>query len=173
MNYDSYMNPMFSDMDNKYIYPMPYVNPKVYMNPYMMNQMPNQPQQQCGVENQQESYQNPYQGNPMMYMNPYLMNPMMGNMDPNMMMQMMMQMMQMMNCMPGVMPTGCMGMDPSMMSQDMNTNPYNDPMQNMQCMIQALRVEALQERAIHLFLICSEKFHTFWDIQKIQALRDI
>ena len=91
MNYDSYMNPMFSDMDNKYIYPMPYVNPMVYMNPYMMNQMPNQPQQQCGVENQQESYQNPYQGNPMMYMNPYLMNPMMGNMDPNMMMQMMMQ----------------------------------------------------------------------------------
>ena len=131
MNYDSYMNPMFSDMDNKYIYPMPYVNPMVYMNPYMMNQMPNQPQQQCGVENQQESYQNPYQGNPMMYMNPYLMNPMMGNMDPNMMMQMMMQMMQMMNCMPGMIPPGCMGIDTSMMNPDMNTNPYNDPMQNM------------------------------------------
>jgi hypothetical protein len=47
------------------------------------------------------------------------------------MMQMMMQMMQMMNCMPGMMPPGCMGIDTSMMNPDMNTNPYNDPMQNM------------------------------------------
>ena len=29
MSFDNYMNPMFSDMDNKYIYPMPYVNPMI------------------------------------------------------------------------------------------------------------------------------------------------
>lgn len=130
MNFDGYMNPMFSDMDNKYIYPMPYVNPMIYMNPYMMNQ-PNcqNTKKQPSTDNQADQLQNPYQNNPMMYMNPYMMNPMMsGGIDPNMLMQMymqMMQMMQMMGCMPNMNPMGNPGMDNLM--QDSMGGGYPDP----------------------------------------------
>lgn len=119
MNFDGYMNPMFSDMDNKYIYPMPYVNPMIYMNPYMINQSnyQNSKKQTCTNENSIEQMQNPCQTNPMMYMNPYMMNPMMGyGIDPNIFMQMYMQMMQMMQ----------------MMSSIPNMNPiYNSTLENL------------------------------------------
>ena len=133
MNFDGYMNPMFSDMDNKYIYPMPYVNPMVYMNPYMVNPMPSKNnKQQSNNENQNEQYSNPYQNNPMMYMNPYMMNPMMGGMDPSLMMQMCMQMMQMMQMMGGANqfnPMPSMNMDNHM--QDNIPNPCMDSMKPM------------------------------------------
>lgn len=133
MNFDGYMNPMFSDMDNKYIYPMPYVNPMIYMNPYMMNQSNSQStKKQTSSDNQNDQGQNPYQNNPMMYMNPYMMNPMMGSIDPNMIMQMymqMMQMMQMMGCMPNMNPMGNPCMDNIM--QDSTGGGYPDPTKQM------------------------------------------
>ena len=140
MSFDNYMNPMFSDMDNKYIYPMPYVNPMIYMNPYMMNSMPYQiNKNQNNTERQTEQYTNTSQYNPMMYMNPYMMNPMMGGIDPSMLMQMYMQMvqiMQMMGCVPNmnpmnnINPMNNMGIDPTMMQDSMN-NGYPDPMKQM------------------------------------------
>ncbi len=130
MNFDNYMNPMFSDMDSKYIYPMPYVNPMIYMNPYMMNSMPCQNNnQKANNDNQNDIHQNSYQNNPMMYMNPYMMNPIMGNIDPNMIMQMymqMMQMMQMFGCAPNVNP-----MMDNIMTQEPISNNYTDPMKCM------------------------------------------
>ena len=105
MNYDMFSGKQDEDLDPNYIYPRPYIDPMMYINPYGMNNnfYPTMPMDaSMGM------------GNYMTYMNPYMNNPFMGNMtdeidsdfdqdDDNENMNMHMQQ-QMANMMQGMMP---------------------------------------------------------------------
>ncbi|MEG1312061.1 MAG: hypothetical protein RR942_16005 [Romboutsia sp.] len=69
MNYDKFSSKQNEDMDPNYIYPRPYIDPTMYMNPYTMNGTPFQ-----NVQMDPNMASNGY----MTYMNPYMNNPMMG-----------------------------------------------------------------------------------------------
>ena len=126
MSFDMFSCKQNNEMDPNYIYPMPYIDPMMYANPYSMNGVP------C------TGYQmnpNMTMGSYITYMNPYMNNPAMGqnpmedsesnfeDMEDNMYMQNQMQgmpggMMPGMPCMPGGMmpgmPGGMMPMMPGM-----------------------------------------------------------
>lgn len=67
MNYDMFSGKRMDDEDSKYIYPKPYIDPTMYMNPYFMNGMQAPPQQ---------VNQNADMGGYITYMNPFMSNPM-------------------------------------------------------------------------------------------------
>lgn len=120
MSFDMFSGKQNDDMDPNYIYPMPYIDPTMYANPYGMN------------GSAYPGYQmdpNMGMGGYMTYMNPYMNNPVMSgqqqqqqnqmnnddcnfeDMDDNMFMQNQMQgMMPMMP--PGMMMPGMMPMMP-------------------------------------------------------------
>ncbi len=119
MNYDMFSNKQNDDLDPNYIYPRPYIDPMMYINPYGMsnNFYPTMPMDA-----------NMAMGNYMTYMNPYMNNPFMGNAPEEVddldqdnenaqMQQQMANMMQgMMPNMQGMFPNGMMpGMMPNMM----------------------------------------------------------
>lgn len=69
MNFDMFSSKQNNDMDPNYIYPRPYIDPMMYINPYTMNGGPF-PNQQMDPNMTNSGY--------MTYMNPYMNNPMMG-----------------------------------------------------------------------------------------------
>ena len=129
MNYDMFYNKQCDDLDPNYIYPVPYIDPMMYINSYGMQMNPN-------MMGGYMTYMNPYMNNPFMYQSPndldeydddeefqddmyanmipqqMQLQHMMPAMIPPQMMQMMMQMMggQMQPMMPYMMP----GMSPMM-----------------------------------------------------------
>lgn len=133
MNFDMFYNKQNEDLDPNYIYPRPYIDPTMYVNPYYTNGMP-------GMN------QNMNMGYYMTYMNPYMANPMLGqsNMDgyddfdydfdedPNSVYAMNTNMNNMMpgmmpqNMMPGMMMPGMMfpGMMQGMMMPGMPMYPF-------------------------------------------------
>ena len=124
MNFDMFSGKQSDDMDPNYIYPMPYIDPTMYANPYGMNGAP-YPGYQMDPSMATGGY--------MTYMNPYMNNPVMGqqqqnqlqeddfdyeDMEDNMYMQGQMQGMPGMP--PGMMMPGMMpGMPPGMMMPGM------------------------------------------------------
>ena len=66
MSFNMFSNNQNDDLDPNYIYPRPYIDPMMYINPYSMNGAP--------VSNNQI---NPYMnmGGYVTYMNPYMSNP--------------------------------------------------------------------------------------------------
>ncbi|MBO3446211.1 hypothetical protein [Clostridium sp. CCUG 7971] len=69
MNFDMFSSKQNDDMDPNYIYPKPYIDPMMYINPYTMNGMPFQ-------NNQMDP--NMANSGYMTYMNPCMNNSMMG-----------------------------------------------------------------------------------------------
>lgn len=134
MNFDMFSSKQYDDMDPSYIYPRPYIDPMMYINPYTMNSM-------AFPSFQMDS--NMTNSNYMTYMNPYMNNPMMGQC-PNQesesyseyedMDDFYMDMNNSMQCMPYQMPQGMMMPDMSqyMMPQNMMM-PSGMPMMP-QCM---------------------------------------
>lgn len=115
MNFDMFSSKQYDDMDPSYIYPRPYIDPMMYINPYTMNGMPF-PSFQMDHNMTNSNY--------MTYMNPYMNNPMMGQC-PNQesesdyeyedMDDFYMDMNNSMQCMPYQMPSGMPMMPQGMM----------------------------------------------------------
>ena len=61
MNYNMYTNRLSDNIDPNYIYPQPYIDPLMYMNPYFINNQNTNPQY--------STYSNQYVDNPQF--NPY------------------------------------------------------------------------------------------------------
>jgi hypothetical protein len=127
MSFDMFSNKQNDDMDPNYIYPIPYIDPMMYVNPYGVN----------GVSG--SGYQmdpNMTMGGYMTYMNPCMYNPVMGqnpiedgefdfeDMEDNMCMPQ-----DMMPMMPGMqsMPQGMMPMMPGMQGMPQGMMPMMPP----------------------------------------------
>ena len=68
MNFDMFSDKRMDDTDSNYIYPKPYIDPSMYMNPYYMGVMPpygQQRDQNMSIE-EYVTYMNPFMNNPML-----------------------------------------------------------------------------------------------------------
>ena len=68
MNYDMFYNKQSDDLDPNYIYPVPYIDPMMYINPYGMNNnfYPTMPMDANMAMNNYMTYTNPFMNNPFM-----------------------------------------------------------------------------------------------------------
>ena len=154
MNYNMYTNQRNDNIDPNYIYPQPYIDPIMYMNPFAMNKEALQNYNNNMNQMDYTTYSNPYVDNPQAYsnkednttdntystesnMNKNINNPPSGIpvMPPNMMFPgMMPYMMNIMppNMMPNMLYPGMM-IPPSMMPNMMYPNMMpNMPTVNME-----------------------------------------
>lgn len=136
MNFDMFSSKQNDDMDPNYIYPKPYIDPMMYINPYTMNGMPFQ-------NNQMDP--NMANSGYMTYMNPCMNNSMMGqcpnqendnDFDYEDMDDFYMDMTNPMQCMPYQMPNNMMPQNMPMMNDMMM--PPGMPMMNGMMMPQGM-----------------------------------
>lgn len=68
MNFDMFSDKRMDDTDSDYIYPKPYIDPSMYMNPYYMSGMTPYGQQRDQNMSMEEyvTYMNPFMNNPML-----------------------------------------------------------------------------------------------------------